>query len=158
MLVIIQKKIKSITQELRDNTSPLRTSVYMLLNSGNSEPEIHDPSSDEDEETTDTETPCTSSTLKHKNDQRSNDPPILISDEEDLPSPKSLHLSTFLGTPDPNHVTQPLSQDTMASISRLIHHQTTLQTPASPVVNRSCDLNTCRDPSCPNNSYSSDEV
>ena len=154
------KKLKTITQELRDNTSLLRTSVYMLIHSDTYETECNEPSSDEEDESeTDIEKPCSSNTLKEKNDQKSTNQPILISDEEILPSPKSLHLSTFLGTPDPHHIDQPLSQNTMTSISRLIHHQT-LQTPASPDQNTSCDLEnrSCRDPNCINGSYSSDEV
>ena len=148
------RKINTINRELKDNVSLIKTSISMLFHSLETSPETHDESSDEESSNHETE-PCTSNSLRKKNEERSQNPTILISDTDDLtPSPKSLHLSTFLGTPDPTHIRQPFSQDTMNSISRLLNHQT----PSSPVINKTCELTDCRDPTCRNSSYDSDEV
>ena len=126
----------------------------MLFHQVETHDETHDETSDqESSDNTSDHEPCTSNSLKKKNEERSQNQTILISDTEDpAPTPKSLHLSTILGTPDQTHIRQPFSQETMNSISRIINHQT----PSSPVISKSCELTECRDPTCPN--YDSDEV
>ena len=96
--------------------------------------------------------PCSSQALPKKNLERSGGT-ILISDEE-TPSNRSpshsLHLSTFLATPNPDHVDQPMSKDTMTNFSRLLNRT---EYPKSPMRTHTCDIPNCDAPQCRFNDF-----
>ena len=117
------RKMRSYHKELRDNISLVKTSIAMIFHCIDNE-NNNDPEDPELEYSSDSSTDelCSSQSLREKNEKRS-DATILISDEAN-PSNRSplLHLSTFLATPNPDHINQPMSQNTMTNISRLLNH------------------------------------
>ena len=145
-----QKKLRH-HREMKENVGLLKTTVTMIIMSQDAR---EDYSSDSSESSTDV--PCSSQDLRKKNLERS-EGAIMISDDETplnrSPS-QSLHLSTILATPNPEHVEQPMSQETPTNLSRLLHRT---ESPKSPLRTHSCDIPDCNAPQCRFNDFD-DEV
>ena len=132
-----QKKLRQHQRDLRENIGLLKTTVTMVILTQSAR---DDYSSDSSESGSDG--PCTSQTLINKNRERSGTT-ITISDDENTMSKspsQSLHLSTILETPNPNEIEQPLSNETLNNLSRILQRT---QSPKSPLRPHNCSIPDC---------------